>query len=139
RLIGFGLAALAAGLLPYGAFLLFVRAHYALGEGRVPAVAALASAALGAALMAAGGAVAHGDAKLAVMGAAHSAAYVVGAVVVGAGLARRTGQPLAPVRLIRALAVAVALGVRCAVVLHTVDPVGPTATLGLVLVPTAAA
>ena len=36
RLIGVGLAALAAGLLPYGAFLLFVRAHYALGEGRAP-------------------------------------------------------------------------------------------------------
>src|SRR5258708_34853152 len=69
RLIGFGLAALAAGLLPYGAFLLFVRAHYALGEGRAPAVAALGSAGLGAVLMAVGGALAHGDAKLAGMGA----------------------------------------------------------------------
>ena len=32
RLIGVALAGLAAGLLPYGAFLLFVRAHYALGD-----------------------------------------------------------------------------------------------------------
>ncbi|HYT39868.1 MAG TPA: lipid II flippase MurJ, partial [Acidimicrobiia bacterium] len=133
RLIGFGLAALAAGLLPYGAFLLFVRAHYALGEGRAPAVVALASAGLGAAMMAAGGALAHGDAKLAVMGAAHSVAYLIGAVVLGVGLARRTGQPLAPARLVRALSVSVALGVACAAVLHWVDPAGRTATLGLVL------
>ncbi|MDQ1493260.1 MAG: putative peptidoglycan lipid flippase [Actinomycetota bacterium] len=134
RLIGFGLAALAAGLLPYGAFLLFVRAHYALGEGRAPAAAALGSAGLGAALMAAGGALAHGDAKLAVMGAAHSIAYLVGAVVLGVGLARRTGQPLAPARLPRALALSIALGAACAAVLDWVDPAGRTATLGLVLV-----
>jgi putative peptidoglycan lipid II flippase len=139
RLIGFGLAALAAGLLPYGAFLLFVRAHYALGEGRAPAVAALGSAGLGAVLMAAGGALAHGDAKLAVMGAAHSVAYLVGAVVLGVGLARRTGQPLAPARLPRALAVSIALGAACAGVIHWVDPAGRTATLGLVLLLGAAA
>ena len=121
RLIGVGLAALAAGLLPYGAFLLFVRAHYALGEGRAPAVVALASAGLGAALMAAGGALAHGEAKLAVMGAAHSAAYLVGAVVLGVRLARRTGQPLIPARLLRNLAVWLAVGAACAAVLHRVD------------------
>src|SRR2546428_13703492 len=56
RLIGFGLAALAAGLLPYGAFFLFVRAHYALGEGRSPALVALASAGLRAGLVGARGA-----------------------------------------------------------------------------------
>jgi putative peptidoglycan lipid II flippase len=138
RLIGVGLAALAAGLLPYGAFLLFVRAHYALGEGRAPAVAAVGSAGLGAVLMAVGGALAHGDAKLAVMGAAHSAAYLIGALVLGIGLARRTGRPLAPARLGRALSVSIALGVGCAAVLHWVDPVGRTATLGLVFVLAAA-
>ena len=132
RLIGFGLAALAAGLLPYGAFLLFVRAHYALGEGRAPARVAVGSAGLGAVLMAVGGALAHGDAKLAVMGVAHSVAYLVGALVLGAGLARRTGQPLAPARLARSLWVSVALGAGCAAVLHWVDPAGRTATLALV-------
>ncbi|HEX6381953.1 MAG TPA: lipid II flippase MurJ [Acidimicrobiia bacterium] len=121
RLIGVGLAALAAGLLPYGAFLLFVRAHYALGEGRAPAVVALSSAGLGAVLMAAGGALAHGDAKLAVMGAAHSVAYLVGAVVLGARLARRTGQPLLPARLPQALAVWLPLGAAVAALLHWVD------------------
>jgi peptidoglycan biosynthesis protein MviN/MurJ (putative lipid II flippase) len=110
-----------------------VRAHYALGEGRAPAVAALGSAGLGAVLMAAGGALAHGDAKLAVMGAAHSVAYLVGAVVLGVGLARRTGQPLAPARLPRALAVSLGLGAACAAVLHWVDPAGRTTTLGLVI------
>ena len=121
RLIGVGLAALAAGLLPYGAFLLFVRAHYALGEGRAPAVVALSSAGLGAVLMGAGGALAHGDAKLAVMGAAHSVAYLVGAVVLGARLARRTGQPLLPARLPQALAVWLPLGAAVAALLHWVD------------------
>ncbi len=121
RLIGVGLAALAAGLLPYAAFLLFVRAHYALGEGRAPAVVALSSAGLGAVLMAAGGALAHGDAKLAVMGAAHSVAYLVGAVVLGVRLARRTGQPLLPTRLPRAAAVWLPLGAAVAAILHWVD------------------
>lgn len=121
RLIGVGLAALAAGLLPYGAFLLFVRAHYALGAGRAPAVVALSSAGLGAVLMAAGGALAHGDAKLAVMGAAHSIAYLVGAVALGARLARRTGQPLLPARLPRAAAVWLPLGAAAAAILHWVD------------------
>jgi putative peptidoglycan lipid II flippase len=131
RLIGVALAALAAGLLPYGAFLLFVRAHYALGEGRAPAVVALGSAGLGAVLMGAGGALADGDAKLAVMGAGHSVAYLIGAVVLGAGLARRTAQPLAPVRLPRAVGVSVALGVACAAVLQWADPTTRTATVGL--------
>jgi putative peptidoglycan lipid II flippase len=120
RLIGFGLAALAAGLLPYGAFLLFVRAHYALGEGRAPAAAAFGSAVLGAGLMAVGGALAHGEAKLAVMGAAHSVAYLIGALVLGAGLSRRTGQPLVPARLVRGLAVWVAVGAAGSAVLHWV-------------------
>ena len=120
RLIGLGLAGLSAGLLPYGAFLLFVRAHYALGEGRVPAVVALASAGLGAVLMAGGGALAHGEAKLAVMGAAHSVAYLVGAVVLGAGLARRTGGSLISDRLLRMLALWVGVGVAVAAVLRWV-------------------
>jgi putative peptidoglycan lipid II flippase len=134
RLIGVALGALAVGLLPYGAFLLFVRAHYALGEGRAPAVAALGSAGLGAVVMAVGGALAHGDAKLAVMGAAHSGAYLVGAVVLGARLARRTGQPLVPAGLLPVLGACVALGAACAAVLHWVDPASRAATVGLVAV-----
>lgn len=118
RLIGTALAGLSAGLLPYGAFLLFVRAHYALGEGRAPAVVALATAALGAVLMAAGGALTSGGAKLAVMGGAHSVAYLVGAVVLGAGLTRRTGQPLISDRLVRTLGLCIAAGGAGAAGLH---------------------
>src|SRR5439155_22278741 len=116
RLIGSALAALAVGLLPYGAFLLFVRAHYALGEGRAPAAAALGSAALGAAFMAMAGAATHGDARLAAMGAGHTAAYLVGACVLGVRLARRTGQSLAPAGLARSVAVAGGLGLAAALV-----------------------
>jgi putative peptidoglycan lipid II flippase len=121
RLIGVGLAALAAGLLPYAAFLLFVRAHYALGEGRAPAVVAVASAGVGAVLMAVGGALAHGEAKLAVMGGAHSLAYLIGAVVLGTRLARRTGQSLLTARLLQASAVWLPLGAAVAAILHWVD------------------
>jgi putative peptidoglycan lipid II flippase len=131
RLIGFGLAALAAGLLPYGAFFLFVRAHYALGEGRAPALAAVGSSGLGAVLMAVGGAVAHGDAKLAVMGAAHSVAYLIGAVVLGVNLARRTGVSLVPAGLARAVAMSGGLGAVAGAVLHEIDPVTRTATVGV--------
>jgi putative peptidoglycan lipid II flippase len=103
RLIGWALAGLAAGLLPYGAFLLFVRAHYALGEGRAPAVAALGSSALGAAGMALAGLWLSGEARLAGMGAAHSLSYLVGACWLGAGLSRRTGERLRPATLARSL------------------------------------
>jgi putative peptidoglycan lipid II flippase len=94
RLIGVALAALSVGLLPYGAFMLFVRAYYALGVGRPPALVALGSAGLGAVVMAAGGALTSGAAKLAVMGAAHSVAYLLGSIALGVGLARRTAEPL---------------------------------------------
>ena len=71
--------------------------------------------------MAAGGALAHGDAKLAVMGGAHSVAYLVGAVVLGTRLARRTGQPLLTARLPQAAAVWLPLGAAVAAILHWVD------------------
>lgn len=133
RLIGAALGALALGLLPYGSFLLFVRAHYALGEGRAPAMAALGSAALGAVLMAAvGGLGVEGETRLAAMGGAHSVAYLVGALALGAGLARRTGERLAPARLGRSAAVAGALGVLVAVALAALDPTGRVPTLAAV-------
>lgn len=96
RLIGWALAGLSAGLLPYGAFLLLVRAHYALGRGREPAVAALGSALVGAVGMGLAGAWLSDEARLAGMGAAHSLSYLVGACWLGAGLGRRIGQRLLP-------------------------------------------
>jgi peptidoglycan biosynthesis protein MviN/MurJ (putative lipid II flippase) len=138
RLIGAALAALAVGLLPYGAFLLLVRAHWALGEGRGPAAVALGTAVLGAALMLSVGSAAQGEARLVAMGAAHSAAYVAGACLLGAGLSRRTGERLVPAGTGRALAGATALGLAGWWALSAIDPGGRVATLGTVAVLTGA-
>ncbi|HEY3241347.1 MAG TPA: lipid II flippase MurJ, partial [Acidimicrobiia bacterium] len=124
RLIGWALAGLAAGLLPYGAFLLFVRAHYALGEGRAPAVAALGSAVLGAAGMGLAGLWLSGEARLAGMGAAHSLSYLVGACWLGVGLARRTGERLRPATLARNLVVSGVLGALGMVAVAALDLTG---------------
>jgi putative peptidoglycan lipid II flippase len=131
RLIGSALAALAVGLGPYGAFLLFVRAHYALGQGRAPAFAALGSAVLGALLMAAAGSAFHGEAKLAAMGAGHSAAYLVGACLLGVGLARRTGERLVPAGLARSSTAAGAVGLAAALAFHAANPSGRFETLAM--------
>jgi len=125
RLIGWALAGLAAGLLPYGAFLLFVRAHYALGEGRAPAVAALGSAALGAAGMGLAGVALSGAARLAGMGAAHSLSYLVGACWLGAGLSRLTGERLRPATLGRSLVISGVLGALGMVAVNGFDLTGP--------------
>jgi putative peptidoglycan lipid II flippase len=132
RLIGAALAALAVGLFPYGAFLLFVRAHWALGEGRAPAAVAVASAALGASLMLVAGSAAEGQARLVVMGAAHSAAYLAGACLLGAGLSRRTGERLLPAGTGRAVSAAATLGMAGWWALSAIDPGGRVATLGTV-------
>ncbi len=124
RLIGWALAGLAAGLLPYGAFLLFVRAHYALGEGRAPAVAALGSAVLGAAGMGLAGLWLSGEARLAGMGAAHSLSYLVGACWLGSGLSRRTGERLRPATLARNLVLSGVLGTLGMVAVAALDLTG---------------
>jgi putative peptidoglycan lipid II flippase len=124
RLIGWALAGLAAGLLPYGAFLLFVRASYALGEGRVPAVAALWPAALGAVGMGLAGVFLSGEARLAGMGAAHSLSYLVGACWLGTRLSRRTGERLRPATLGRNLALSGVLGALGVVAVAALDLTG---------------
>src|SRR6266498_936199 len=76
-----GVASLAIGLFPYGAFLLLARAYYALGDSRTPAMVALASALAGAATMAIAGRAVHGSAVVAAIGIGHTIAYVTGCVV----------------------------------------------------------
>ncbi|MGH9040957.1 MAG: lipid II flippase MurJ [Acidimicrobiia bacterium] len=124
RLIGASLAGLSAGLLPYGAFLLFVRGHYALGEGRAPAVAALGSATLGAVGMGLAGLGLAGEARLAGMGAAHSLSYLVGACWLGAGLSRRTGERLRPASLGRRLVLSGVVGALGIVAVAALDLTG---------------
>lgn len=109
-LLAAGLASLALGLFAYGAFLLLARAYYALGDSRTPAVVGLATAVVGVGVMAAAAPFAHGAARVAVLGFGHSAAYVLGAGVLGWGLTRRTGVPIVPRALPRALVLSAAVG-----------------------------
>lgn len=95
-LLAAALAALGVGLLPYGAFLLLARAYYALGDSRTPGLVSLVIGGVGVAVMVAGAALLDGSARVAALGAGHSVAYGIGAVVLLRGLARRTGGPLRP-------------------------------------------
>jgi putative peptidoglycan lipid II flippase len=92
QLLAAGLASLAAGLVVYSAFLLFARAYYSLGDSRTPALVALVSGLVGVAVMVGGGRAFHGAATVGMLGVGHSIAYLVGAVVLGVGLHRRTGR-----------------------------------------------
>jgi putative peptidoglycan lipid II flippase len=115
-LLAAALAGLAVGIPVYGAFFLLTRAAYALGDSRTPAIASLASAGVGAAVMLAATA-ADGVARLALIGGAHSLAYLVGAVWLGLRLRSRTGallstRQLAPAVLALATGGAAWLGYR---------------------------
>lgn len=96
ELLAAALAALAVGLLPYGLFLMLARASYALDDSRTPGQVALLVAAVGAATMAVGAPLTSGTARVALIGLAHSAAHLVGALVLAARLARSTGRRLLP-------------------------------------------
>ena len=110
-LLAAALAALAVGLLPYGAFLLLARAYYALGDSRTPGLVSLAAAGAGVAVMAVGAATTHGTARVAMLGAGHSVAYALGAVGLLVGLGRRAGGSLWPAARLRLGGLAAAIGV----------------------------
>ena len=129
-LLAAGLASLAIGLYTYSAFLLFTRAYYALGDSRVPALTALASAAVGIAVMVVGGALTSGRTTVAVLGFGHTIAYAFGALVLWVGLARRTGHLVVPKSLVRAALVAAPVATGMWLVFRTLEPAGRLATLG---------
>jgi len=129
-LLAAGLASLAIGLYTYSAFLLFARAYYALGDSRVPALTALASAGVGITVMAVGGALTSGRATVAVLGFGHTAAYAFGALVLWIGLARRTGRLVVPRSLLRASIVAAPIATGMWVAMRTLEPAGRLGTLG---------
>ncbi len=105
------LASLGVGLFTYGTFLFFARASYALGDSRTPAIIAGGSALVGAAVMVVGGLTFTTDtAKVAALGLGHSAAYLVGTLVLGFVLRRRIGHGFFPRAFVPALAVSVVLG-----------------------------
>ena len=109
-LIAAALVTMAVGLLPYSAFLLLARGFYALGDSRTPALASLVSAAAGVLVMLAGALLTDGEARVALLGLGHSAAFLIGALWLGVLLARRIGASLVPSGTLRILAVAVVAG-----------------------------
>jgi putative peptidoglycan lipid II flippase len=126
-----GVASLAIGLFPYGAFLLLARAYYALGDSRTPAIVAIATGVIGAIAMLIGALVTEGAARVAALGIGHSIAYFTGSIVLCAGLSRRTGHAIVPRALPRAVAWSAVLGAVGWWVAYTIDPAGRLANLAL--------
>ena len=129
ELLSAGLATFAVGLFTYSAFLLFVRAYYALGNGRTPAVAALFASIVGIAITVGAGVVVHGAAVVAVIGIGHSIAYAFGALVLGIGLARETKHSVYPGALVKTVAIAAPLGLAAWWIERTIAPSGRVATI----------
>jgi putative peptidoglycan lipid II flippase len=123
-LLAAGLASLAVGLYPYGAFLMLARCSYALGDSRTPAFVAIAAGVVGVLTMTIGSLVTEGTARVAALGVAHSVAYLVGAVVLGIVVSRRTGHALVPLRLVPALVCSVPLTVIGWFVVEALEPTG---------------
>jgi putative peptidoglycan lipid II flippase len=109
-LLAAAMASLALGLLPYGAFLLLARAWYVLGDSRTPALASLAGSVVGVVIMVAAGPLTSGAATVFALGLAHSVAFLVGTLILGAGLWRRTHELLVPPLLLKALALSILVG-----------------------------
>jgi putative peptidoglycan lipid II flippase len=136
-LLSAGLASLALGLYVYSAFLLFARAYYALGNSRTPALVALASAALGITVMVVGGSLTSGETTVAFLGFGHTAAYALGALVLGVGLTRRTHQAIVPRVFFRAVAIAAPIGLGAWAIARVIEPAGRLGNLAVVVVATA--
>jgi putative peptidoglycan lipid II flippase len=127
-------AGLAAGLLPYSAFLLLARGCYALGDSRTPGVVSVACALAGIVVMVVGAVAAEGAAKIFVLGLGHSVAYLVGMGVLGVILVRRTGESLWPAGFIRIVAVSAVVGLGAWAASRAVLDAGSTRASNLAVV-----
>jgi putative peptidoglycan lipid II flippase len=134
ELIAAAIASLGTGLLAYGAYLLFARAFYALGDSRTPAIVSLAAAALGVAVMVGGGTSSEGPALVAWLGVGHTVGFLLAAVALGVLLARRAQVSVWTNRLLVPAAFALIGGVLGAVVLDAWSPDGRLADLLAVVV-----
>lgn len=128
-LLAAALASLSLGLLPYGAFFLLSRAWYALGDSRTPAMAGGLSCVAGVIAMVVAGRLTEGSATVYALGAAHSAAFLLGSSILAVALRRRTGSWPTPPVLGRVLAVAVPLGLAMWFAADAWDPSGRPASL----------
>jgi putative peptidoglycan lipid II flippase len=133
-LLSAGVAALAIGLFPYGAFLMLARAYYALGDSRTPAVVALLTGVAGILAMGIGVLLTDGAARVAALGIGHTVAYLLGTLILLIGLSRRTRHVIVPTALPRALAWSGALGVLGWWIAYTLDPAGRVANAVLCVV-----
>jgi putative peptidoglycan lipid II flippase len=132
RLLAAALASLGVGLFAYSAFLLLARAFYALGDSRTPALIALGSALVGSAVEIVGVlSVDGGPARVAMLGAGHSVAYALAALVLFAMLRARVGNPLLPRSCWRALLTSVLLGGGAWVAERVIAPHGRITTAAL--------
>ena len=105
-------AGLALGLLPYSAFLLLARGYYALGDSRTPGLVSVACAPVGVAVMVAGSLTARRRRRASSCSASATRwPTPSGVVVLGVGLARRTGGSLWPAALGRVVGVSAVVGV----------------------------
>jgi putative peptidoglycan lipid II flippase len=134
ELLAAGFASLAIGLYPYGVFLLFARAYYALDDSRTPAFAAIASALVGVATMVGLGALTHGNARVAALGIGHTVAYSVGTCALGVGLMRRFGRNILPPHLGAVVGLSVALAGLAWLAMRALDPETRVATLAALVV-----
>jgi len=127
-LLGAGMASLALGLYPYGAFLLLARSYYALGDSRTPAIVAIGTAVVGMVVMLVGSHVTHGAARVAALGIGHTTAYAIGVVILGVGCRRRTGRSLVPMLLPVSVAISSVIAFVAWLAIRALDPSGRLAT-----------
>jgi putative peptidoglycan lipid II flippase len=135
------LGAYALGLVGYAGLQLLTRASYAAGDTRTPALVNVGVAAGGSVLMVVLFAVSSGTNRVVVLGLAHSAAMVGGAVALGVLLRRRVAAPWPVAATVgRSVAGAVAAGLAAHVVVSLLPSAGRAgAALAVVVGATAGA
>ncbi len=133
QLLGQACLGLAVGIPVYGVFLLLTRAGYALGDSRTPALASVGSALLGASVMVVAFGMAHGTARLAMIGLGHSVAYALGALWLGRRLAPRIG-PVLVVGQVRPLILSAVMGLGAWGAMALWNPVGRWSTVAALAV-----
>jgi peptidoglycan biosynthesis protein MviN/MurJ (putative lipid II flippase) len=131
ELLGAAMVGLAIGVPAYGGFLLLTRVAYALGNSRIPAVASIVVAVLGGAGMLLAAATTDGTDTLVLIGLAHSAAYLLGAVALAWRLHGDVGAVWHPAQLVPT-GLAAATGALAWIVMEAWDPDGRIATLAAV-------
>jgi putative peptidoglycan lipid II flippase len=128
ELLAAALAWLAVGLLPYSACMLLARAWYALGDSRTPGIAVAVASAVGAAAMVVGGMAVDGPGRLAVLGGAHSGAYLLAAGWLAARIRPRTG-PVLTRRILLPVTLSAVLGVAAWAAISAWNPAGRLGTI----------